>query len=144
MFAENVDRIQKPQPENWIWNRPFYLILLSGVGEFVIDRLRLFPIARVASAKFVLPFNSRQCGQLKRICAMLTISAAELHVDAPAVLQEEKNIGKNDDNRTGTLRVAIICGGPSAERGISLNSARSVLDHLQVCTPECKILGMAT
>jgi hypothetical protein len=29
------------------------------------------------------------------------------------------------------LRVALICGGPSAERGISLNSARSVLDHLK-------------
>jgi D-alanine--D-alanine ligase len=28
------------------------------------------------------------------------------------------------------LRVALICGGPSLERGISLNSARSVLDHL--------------
>jgi D-alanine--D-alanine ligase len=28
------------------------------------------------------------------------------------------------------LRIAIICGGPSLERGISLNSARSVLDHL--------------
>lgn len=27
-------------------------------------------------------------------------------------------------------RIALICGGPSAERGISLNSARSVLDHL--------------
>ncbi|KAK4418871.1 D-alanine--D-alanine ligase [Sesamum alatum] len=29
------------------------------------------------------------------------------------------------------LRVGIICGGPSPERGISLNSARSVLDHIQ-------------
>lgn len=28
------------------------------------------------------------------------------------------------------LKVALLCGGPSAERGISLNSARSVLDHL--------------
>ena len=28
------------------------------------------------------------------------------------------------------MRVAVICGGPSAERGISLNSARSVMDHL--------------
>src|SRR6185437_15842759 len=27
------------------------------------------------------------------------------------------------------LKIAIICGGPSKERGISLNSARSVLDH---------------
>lgn len=30
-----------------------------------------------------------------------------------------------------TITVAIICGGPSGERGISLNSARSVMDHVQ-------------
>ncbi|KAH9615346.1 hypothetical protein KSS87_014327 [Heliosperma pusillum] len=29
------------------------------------------------------------------------------------------------------LRVGIICGGPSMERGISLNSARSLLHHIQ-------------
>ncbi|KAK1265576.1 hypothetical protein QJS04_geneDACA010708 [Acorus gramineus] len=29
------------------------------------------------------------------------------------------------------LRVGLVCGGPSEERGISLNSARSVLDHIQ-------------
>lgn len=28
------------------------------------------------------------------------------------------------------FQVAVLCGGPSLERGISLNSARSVLDHL--------------
>lgn len=28
------------------------------------------------------------------------------------------------------LNIALICGGPSPERGISMNSARSVLDHL--------------
>ena len=28
------------------------------------------------------------------------------------------------------MKIALICGGPSLERGISLNSARSVLDHL--------------
>lgn len=28
------------------------------------------------------------------------------------------------------LKIAILCGGPSLERGISLNSARSLLDHL--------------
>ena len=27
-------------------------------------------------------------------------------------------------------KIAVLCGGPSLERGISLNSARSVLDHL--------------
>jgi D-alanine--D-alanine ligase len=29
----------------------------------------------------------------------------------------------------GPLRIAIVLGGPSAERGISLNSARSIADH---------------
>jgi D-alanine--D-alanine ligase len=29
------------------------------------------------------------------------------------------------------MKIALICGGPSPERGISLNSARSVLDHLE-------------
>ncbi|MEI6660386.1 MAG: hypothetical protein WCK91_03110 [bacterium] len=29
-----------------------------------------------------------------------------------------------------SVKVALLCGGPSLERGISLNSARSVLDHL--------------
>ncbi|MGM0482477.1 MAG: ATP-grasp domain-containing protein [Patescibacteria group bacterium] len=28
------------------------------------------------------------------------------------------------------MKVALLCGGPSAERGISLNSARTVMDHL--------------
>ncbi|KAL4346859.1 hypothetical protein GQ457_17G006130 [Hibiscus cannabinus] len=42
--------------------------------------------------------------------------------DAVVVDKEEKS---------RVLRVGVICGGPSAERGISLNSARSVLDHIQ-------------
>ena len=28
------------------------------------------------------------------------------------------------------ISVAVLCGGPSLERGISMNSARSILDHL--------------
>src|SRR3990167_1533395 len=28
------------------------------------------------------------------------------------------------------MKISLICGGPSPERGISLNSARSVMDHL--------------
>lgn len=28
------------------------------------------------------------------------------------------------------MKIAVLCGGPSRERGVSLNSARSVLDHL--------------
>lgn len=32
--------------------------------------------------------------------------------------------------RTKPFQIAVLCGGPSLERGISLNSARSVCDHL--------------
>ncbi len=36
------------------------------------------------------------------------------------------------------MKIALLCGGPSRERGISLNSARSVLDHLE--SPEIEIV----
>ncbi|CAI9097201.1 OLC1v1033574C1 [Oldenlandia corymbosa var. corymbosa] len=45
------------------------------------------------------------------------------------VAVEDKSNYTNDKEKI--LRVGVICGGPSAERGISLNSARSVLDHIQ-------------
>ncbi|NDC39249.1 MAG: hypothetical protein EBZ48_14590, partial [Proteobacteria bacterium] len=34
-------------------------------------------------------------------------------------------------NAHSKVRVAVLCGGPSPERGISLNSARSACDHLE-------------
>lgn len=52
-------------------------------------------------------------------------AATEVVVDDPVVREGGKEKGR-------VLRVGVICGGPSAERGISLNSARSVLDHIQV------------
>lgn len=36
------------------------------------------------------------------------------------------------------MKIAIVCGGPSLERGISLNSARSVVDHL--LAPDLEII----
>ena len=36
----------------------------------------------------------------------------------------------NKKKRKEKIRVAVLCGGPSLERGISMNSARSILDHL--------------
>lgn len=38
------------------------------------------------------------------------------------------------DNRVSKkkkFKIGLLCGGPSLERGISLNSARSIMDHLQ-------------
>ncbi|KAI3771072.1 hypothetical protein L6452_02225 [Arctium lappa] len=48
-------------------------------------------------------------------------------VDDPSV----EGVGEKKREKGRVLRVGLICGGPSAERGISLNSARSVLDHIQ-------------
>uniref|UniRef100_A0A1J3FT74 D-alanine--D-alanine ligase n=1 Tax=Noccaea caerulescens TaxID=107243 RepID=A0A1J3FT74_NOCCA len=54
-------------------------------------------------------------------------SSGEIRSVSKAVGEEEKQTQEVSRN----LRVGLICGGPSAERGISLNSARSVLDHIQ-------------
>mmetsp|Transcript_9928 Transcript_9928/g.36304 ORF Transcript_9928/g.36304 Transcript_9928/m.36304 type:complete len:1061 (+) Transcript_9928:97-3279(+) len=58
----------------------------------------------------------------------------------PAVASASSSTPGPDVGPEGPLRVALICGGPSAERGISLNSARSVLDHLGSSVSDvCKI-----
>ncbi|KAF0908581.1 hypothetical protein E2562_026630 [Oryza meyeriana var. granulata] len=46
-------------------------------------------------------------------------------------LLSEREMGTVTESEGMPLRVGLVCGGPSAERGISLNSARSVLDHIQ-------------
>nr|CAB3455374.1 unnamed protein product [Digitaria exilis] len=57
--------------------------------------------------------------------------ATPLRAVAPA---DQREVGLEvgaQGNSGRPLRVGLVCGGPSAERGISLNSARSVLDHIQ-------------
>ncbi|WOL14789.1 hypothetical protein Cni_G23570 [Canna indica] len=51
--------------------------------------------------------------------------------DLSAAVEEKGAQGEEGEEVGRPLRVGIVCGGPSAERGISLNSARSVLDHIQ-------------
>lgn len=57
------------------------------------------------------------------MCGPVHASSTEVVGDLIVEKKEEKE---------RVLRVGLICGGPSQERGISLNSARSVLDHIQV------------
>lgn len=42
----------------------------------------------------------------------------------------QKIIKKTKKVSEKAFKVALLCGGPSLERGISINSARSILDHL--------------
>ncbi|MCI48179.1 D-alanine-D-alanine ligase, partial [Trifolium medium] len=58
-----------------------------------------------------------------RSCTVARASIGEVVVLSDGVVKKGIEEGR-------ALRVGLICGGPSAERGISLNSARSVLDHL--------------
>eukprot|EP00850_Spirogloea_muscicola_P020693 SM000223S07321 [mRNA] locus=s223:149769:156929:- [translate_table: standard] len=47
----------------------------------------------------------------------------------PQLMETAASAGRQ--NEPSVVRVGVICGGPSEERGISLNSGRSILDHLQ-------------
>ncbi|CAK9184266.1 unnamed protein product [Ilex paraguariensis] len=58
----------------------------------------------------------------------LASSGAYIDVVDDRVVEGE---GAERSEKGGVLRVGLICGGLSAECGISLNSARSVLDHIQ-------------
>ena len=48
-------------------------------------------------------------------------------------------LSKEKDESNDKFKIAIISGGPSKERGISLNSARSVMDHLDCEEIETRI-----
>lgn len=73
--------------------------------------------------QFTIPSASRA---LTRRYGAHRVTRASVHV------VDDRIIEKQQDEKTRVLRVGVICGGPSAERGISLNSARSVIDHIQV------------
>lgn len=92
----------------------------GGGGEVDVERvlvtaspttLKLNQTRRVVAGRFL--------GMKKRFHGTVAITKAEVDDG------EEKMTSRN-------MRVGLICGGPSAERGISLNSVRSVLDHIQV------------
>ncbi|MCD7449314.1 hypothetical protein HAX54_051056 [Datura stramonium] len=69
--------------------------------------------------------SNLSCERSCRFGIVRAASSTEGVVDDYGIADEERT----HDGKV--LRVGLICGGPSAERGISLNSARSVLDHIQ-------------
>ncbi|XP_057972095.1 uncharacterized protein LOC131160433 isoform X2 [Malania oleifera] len=66
-----------------------------------------------------------ECGSLQRRCCGISVPRAAADV------VRDRAVNGEGASKGKVLRVGLICGGPSAERGISLNSARSVLDHIQ-------------
>ena len=57
----------------------------------------------------------------------MDVSKAKCFDDVPKLKSAATRSSSDDDT---LVRVAVLCGGPSAERGVSLNSARSILDNL--------------
>ncbi|MBU1628702.1 MAG: HigA family addiction module antidote protein [Gammaproteobacteria bacterium] len=54
----------------------------------------------------------------------------ELNKIKPLHGEFDKTIVLGQSDETAAITIGVICGGPSLERGISLNSSRSILDHL--------------
>lgn len=76
------------------------------------------------------PFTASAKSALKRRSGTIQVARASIQAVDDRIVDEGGERSRRNPNRV--LRVGVICGGPSAERGISLNSARSVLDHIQV------------
>ncbi|CAH2047773.1 unnamed protein product [Thlaspi arvense] len=91
---------------------------VGGGGDDVDRLLTAAPTTLKLNQK-----NSRSESRCRRSFGMKRFRVTGAIAKSVVVDGEEK-IQKN-------LRVGLICGGPSAERGISLNSVRSVLDHIQ-------------
>jgi len=95
--------------------------LSSPTPRLLLSALALAPPRRPSSPPLPIGFASPR----------LAVRAA-----APAPLRavlsaDQRDLGMEAGEQGRPLRVGIVCGGPSAERGVSLNSARSVLDHIQ-------------
>ncbi|KAK7395025.1 hypothetical protein VNO78_15566 [Psophocarpus tetragonolobus] len=100
---------------------------VAGAGSAAATRIRpshsrSFLCSPGHSIKVFSPSRHQAC--TCRVPRVSAVPRASSHEVAPLEIETEIEIDK-------VLKVGLVCGGPSAERGISLNSARSLLDHLQ-------------
>lgn len=92
---------------------------IVGGGRDNVDRVSM-------AAPTTLKLNQNNSQRSESTCRFWGLKT---HRSSGAIRAVSKAV---EENTSRNLRVGLICGGPSAERGISLNSARSVLDHIQV------------
>ncbi|XP_059296464.1 uncharacterized protein LOC132049613 isoform X1 [Lycium ferocissimum] len=74
------------------------------------------------------PVKSSSNLMCERSCRFGKVKAS---YNTEVVVDDHDGVADVEEGTNKVLKVGLICGGPSAERGISLNSARSVLDHIQ-------------
>jgi len=85
----------------------------------VIIASRFLTVAMTSAGGSLLGANTRWAGERRA-----RHFEARSHTTRSATVSPEENCDP-------VVLVAVLCGGPTAERGVSLNSARSVLDHLR-------------
>ena len=106
------------------WNRPYY-----EANQFTLCD----PDQRMAA--YLSKAIERQAAHFAPFPLLLPRVAMERPA-APA----DPHPARATDPVTGRFKIGLVCGGPSRERGISLNSARSLLDHLQSDQIEVSVL----
>lgn len=110
-------------------------LLYRGFFEDASRRLKKTPAGSKISLLSSACGSSPILGCSTRVSRSLVSAELGARLGALRAAVEEAKIVRQqeeEEEKGRPLRVGIICGGPSAERGISLNSARSVLDHIQV------------
>ncbi|THU46375.1 hypothetical protein C4D60_Mb09t04280 [Musa balbisiana] len=109
-------------------------LLYRGFFEDASRRLKKTPAGSKISLLSSACGSSPILGCSTRVSRSLVSAELGARLGALRAAVEEAKIVRQqeeEEEKGRPLRVGIICGGPSAERGISLNSARSVLDHIQ-------------
>lgn len=102
---------------------------LSPASISLIFRRRYEPSDFLSARISVAPSQSG-AAPVKRTLALKRCSSIRAR-STEIVSDDRVETFDSSKEKSRALRVGIICGGPSEERGISLNSARSVLDHIQ-------------
>ncbi|KAF8041976.1 hypothetical protein BT93_A0544 [Corymbia citriodora subsp. variegata] len=104
--------------------------LVESRGHDAVDLRTLVAASKpLARSLGLLKSNSGSKNWSLRACSREVGTARAASEAATAVSVDDGVVREKE--RDGVLRVGVICGGPSAERGISMNSARSVIDHIQ-------------
>lgn len=101
-------------------------IYYNRITYSVLEKTSLSSSQHV-SVSFPFEGFSRRVFSNELRCRGVVVKASSSGIIEPKVVDDRIAVGE----KGRVLRVGLICGGPSAERGISLNSARSVLDHIQ-------------
>ncbi|CAI0475724.1 unnamed protein product [Linum tenue] len=114
-LASKLPLLRSDHPDGLLGSRPF-----SATAKAIYSG---------PSSKFFNLNREVNFGSFTSYCDARFFASNVPCATAEIVVDSATEKGEGSGGRV--LRVGLVCGGPSAERGISLNSVRSVLDHIQ-------------